>query len=156
MSPNDDEVDNFNEHVPQSDIATDKERTGFFNVNQAMWNNNGFQKRYAGDRCRGHKLRCNRDPSAPSSQTCQRCIKAKSDCTISSSFLSGKMGLRKQENSKRSQTDHVGYPGKQKKRATKPLDVKSSIPQAQDICRLQRSFHRLLTHSCRSLTDNTK
>lgn len=47
-----------------------------------------FSRRYACDRCRGHKLRCVRDQMTTSSP-CQRCRKAREKCTIGSSILSG-------------------------------------------------------------------
>jgi len=44
-----------------------------------------FSRRYACDRCRGQKLRCNRDLMALASSPCLRCRKAKAECTIASS-----------------------------------------------------------------------
>lgn len=43
-----------------------------------------FSRRYACDRCRGHKLRCNRDLTASLESPCQRCRKAGAICTIGS------------------------------------------------------------------------
>ncbi|KAH3986959.1 phomacin cluster regulator phmR [Parastagonospora nodorum] len=43
-----------------------------------------FSRRYACDRCRGHKLRCIRDQMTVDSP-CQRCRKAREKCTIGSS-----------------------------------------------------------------------
>jgi hypothetical protein len=90
--------------------------------NQALWFNNGFQRRYACDRCRGHKLRCNRDPLASCSKPCQRCVKAKAECTISSSFRPGKSGNQKPEVSKRSlgRGPEGGESGKKRKGANIP------------------------------------
>ncbi|KAH8590072.1 hypothetical protein B0O99DRAFT_691918 [Bisporella sp. PMI_857] len=44
-----------------------------------------FSRRYACDRCRGQKLRCNRDLMALADTPCLRCRKAKAKCTIASS-----------------------------------------------------------------------
>ncbi|KAL2371750.1 hypothetical protein BDBG_08790 [Blastomyces gilchristii SLH14081] len=41
-------------------------------------------RRYACDRCRAHKLRCNRDLMATTNSPCLRCRKAKADCSIAS------------------------------------------------------------------------
>ncbi|KLJ08129.1 hypothetical protein EMPG_16418 [Blastomyces silverae] len=41
-------------------------------------------RRYACDRCRAHKLRCNRDLMATTNSPCLRCRKAKVDCSIAS------------------------------------------------------------------------
>jgi hypothetical protein len=49
-----------------------------------------YSRRYACDRCRGHKLRCNRDATAPGNGPCHRCIKAKAQCTITSSSRPGR------------------------------------------------------------------
>jgi hypothetical protein len=102
MFPDDDQIEIFLENqVSQPEAANNGEQTESFSENQALWFSNGFQRRYACDRCRGHKLRCNRDPMASSSNPCQRCIKAKAECTISSSFRPGKPSAQKQEQSKR-------------------------------------------------------
>jgi hypothetical protein len=45
-----------------------------------------FSRRYACDRCRGHKLRCNRDLMTSTNTPCQRCRKARAKCTIGSSL----------------------------------------------------------------------
>ncbi|KAI1174429.1 hypothetical protein F4777DRAFT_579984 [Nemania sp. FL0916] len=47
-----------------------------------------FSRRYACDRCRGHKLRCVRDHMSTNSP-CQRCRKAREKCTIGSNIRSG-------------------------------------------------------------------
>jgi len=46
-----------------------------------------FSRRYACDRCRGHKLRCIRDQMSTDSP-CQRCRKAREKCTIGSTIRS--------------------------------------------------------------------
>ena len=50
----------------------------------------GFSRRYACDRCRGHKLRCNRDAMSSMTTPCRRCSKATAKCTISSNFRPGR------------------------------------------------------------------
>lgn len=47
-------------------------------------------RRFACDRCRAHKLRCNRDILASSNKPCPRCIKARAKCSISFSPRWGK------------------------------------------------------------------
>ncbi|OJD14364.1 hypothetical protein AJ78_05269, partial [Emergomyces pasteurianus Ep9510] len=46
-------------------------------------------RRYACDRCRAHKLRCNRDLMASTDSGCLRCSKAKAVCSIGSSVRAG-------------------------------------------------------------------
>ncbi|OJD16099.1 hypothetical protein AJ78_03679 [Emergomyces pasteurianus Ep9510] len=46
-------------------------------------------RRYACDRCRAHKLRCNRDLMASTDSGCLRCRKAKAVCSIGSSVGAG-------------------------------------------------------------------
>lgn len=59
--------------------------------------NRGVLRRFACDRCRAHKLRCNRDPTASVSTPCIRCSKAKAKCTISPSFRPGKSSVRQEQ-----------------------------------------------------------
>ncbi|PGG95572.1 hypothetical protein GX51_08217 [Blastomyces parvus] len=46
-------------------------------------------RRYACDRCRAHKLRCNRDLMASTDSPCLRCRKAKVECSIGSAVRVG-------------------------------------------------------------------
>ncbi|PGH06370.1 hypothetical protein GX51_02381 [Blastomyces parvus] len=46
-------------------------------------------RRYACDRCRAHKLRCNRNLMATTDSPCLRCRKAKVDCSIASVVRGG-------------------------------------------------------------------
>jgi hypothetical protein len=65
-------------------------------------------RRYACDRCRGHKLRCLRDIGGDS---CQRCLKAKVKCNISVGKRVGKgmtAGLDHANNERVSRTDDNG------------------------------------------------
>jgi hypothetical protein len=57
---------------------------------QTPSSSSGLSRRYACDRCRGHKLRCHRDSSAPNNSPCQRCSKAKTSCIVSSTHRRGK------------------------------------------------------------------
>lgn len=102
---------------------------------QALWLNNGFQRRYACDRCRGHKLRCNRDPMASRSKPCQRCTKAKVPCTIGSSFRPGKQATQKQEQSKQSTVsggDEAGHSARSSKGSAAPPDDDGGVSRPRD------------------------
>lgn len=63
-----------------------------------------LSRRYACDRCRSHKLRCNRDLMTSTNSPCQRCRKARVKCTIGASIRVGLTPeeLKKGENVHRS------------------------------------------------------
>lgn len=87
-----------------------------------------------------HKLRCNRDPMAPGSKPCQRCVKAKSQCIISSSFRPGKHGAQDmaQELCQKSPEDDAGIQlGKKRKSGSSsgtPFDEERIIRAPDDNC----------------------
>ncbi|KAK5996030.1 Phomacin cluster regulator phmR [Cladobotryum mycophilum] len=55
-------------------------------------------RRYACDRCRIHKLRCNRDLMTTTNAPCQRCRKARAKCTIGSSVRLGGAAAERLQN----------------------------------------------------------
>jgi hypothetical protein len=72
---------------------------------------------------------------ASSSNPCQRCIKAKAECTISSSFRPGKPSAQKQEQSKRLLVvvgDNAGHSARKRKSAASTLDGERRIPVPRD------------------------
>jgi len=74
---------------------------------------------------------------ASGSKPCQRCIKAKAECTISSSFRLGKPSVQKQGQSKRPlvvEGDDAGHSVgiRKRKSATTSLDGERGTPLPKD------------------------
>nr|A0A7M4BDQ2.1 RecName: Full=Transcription factor ffsR; AltName: Full=Cytochalasans biosynthesis cluster protein ffsR [Aspergillus flavipes]QOG08942.1 FfsR [Aspergillus flavipes] len=67
-----------------------------------------LSRRYACDRCRSHKLRCNRDLMTSTNSPCQRCRKARVKCTIGASI---RVGLSPEE-LKNGENVHRASPGR--------------------------------------------
>ncbi|KAL4783540.1 hypothetical protein BJX76DRAFT_357927 [Aspergillus varians] len=56
-------------------------------------------RRYACDRCRGHKLRCERMRGYGDTSPCKRCLKARAECITSPSLRTGRPSLSENRNS---------------------------------------------------------
>ena len=69
-----------------------------------------LSRRYACDRCRGHKLRCDRDLTSPIDKPCHRCERARAECTITSSLRTAQLHEihGSKDSSDRPETENAG------------------------------------------------